>query len=453
MVFSSYQILYDVDRILRQHGVLYWLTRSTLLGAIEIGGLFKGDRDIDICVEKKYAEILRAINWEKCDYHLLKTGKNYKVSSLKMKKVPAHDYSCCPYIDIHIMKDVDGKFLPYNNDTDFFLHGEVFPLKRIPMQSFLVFAPKDPKIYLDRTFGKRKKMLPLDKNFKIVRRVCLNMLSSGKMGSSPMNIFFDKIFIINLHDQTERLKGITERLREKNVHFIRFDAVDGRCKSDVECSRKRLALEREYKVRIPKHMDLPPASLTLGTFLILKEAIRNKWKRVCIMEDDATLVDNFMERFEKGVKELEKVAPDWDLLFLGCTQMCGSRGISREKTERNKHLTSIHKFVDKADFYVEHPDDVRVPCPAEKCVQLSENLSKAYLPGGNFGYALSQKGIKKLYKIIGGNIDDHIDGIIEDAITSKKMKAVSFDPPIVNHFGGADRPDTNLEWSWNVEYE
>ena len=45
-------------------------------------------------------------------------------------------------------------------------------------------------------------------------------------------------------------------------------------------------------------------------------------------------------------------------------------------------------------------------------------------------------------------IDDHIDGILPNLIEDGVLYSVSFDPPIINHYGGADRPDSTIDWDW-----
>ena len=118
------------------------------------------------------------------------------------------------------------------------------------------------------------------------------------------------------------------------------------------------------------------------------------------------------------------------------------------KTKENKYKTSINKFVDEAKWYVKNKDDIRTPCKEKVCRQLSKNISIAPKAGGTFGYGISLKGARKLLKIINNKIDDHIDGILPDNVQNKKLKSISFDPPIINHYGGADRADTNIEWDW-----
>lgn len=212
---------------------------------------------------------------------------------------------------------------------------------------------------------------------------------------------------------------------------------------------ERKALEKDFGVRITTDEKLPPLSLTLGTWYLLKQ-VKNRWPHIAIFEDDATFVRNFNTRFSEGVKELKKVAPDWDLLYLGCTQFCGTRGISKKKTSVNKYKSSIYKFNKKADFYVRHKDDIRLPCDPEECINLSKNLSVAVEAAGGFGYGVSLKGARKILRIMNKTIDDHMDGLLPSAVTDGDLYAVAFDPPIVGHFGGAERPDTTLEWDWEI---
>lgn len=443
-------MLYDMDRLLRQHGVMYWITRSTLYGAIKVGGLLKDDRDIDICIPEDDVEKLLSINLEKCGYKLSKTGENYKISSVKRKDLPVHNYSCCPYVDIHIMHEENGKFFPYHEDTDYFEYSDVFPLKRIPMQSFLVFSPQKAYEYLERTFKYSKPLNEkLNRDFKVSRRVCLDNMVPFRKGTSPLNKFFDRIFVINLHDQRHRLDRFREYFQKYDMSYSVFDAIDGRCKTKEECKRKRLALEREYHVRIPKKMDLPPASLTLGTYLILKESIKRGWNRIAIFEDDAVPDKNFNHKFSVGISELRKSKKDWDLLYLGCTQFCGTVGISDKKSAKTPNLTTIHKFNKDVNFYVKHPWDIRTPCPKDECTKITTHLSDAPYPGGTFGYGVSRKGMKKILKIMNGRIYDHIDGIYRDECIDGNLDAIAFDPPIIYHHDGAERADSNIDWDWD----
>ena len=253
-----------------------------------------------------------------------------------------------------------------------------------------------------------------------------------------------------MKDQPERLVKLQKRAKKSGISFSRFNAVDGRCnKKTNECDKKRVKLERKYNVSIPKKMSkqLGAASLTIGTILILRKQIKNKWDRILIMEDDATFVGNFRTRFKKGIRELSKVAPDWDLLYLGCGSSCGSRYFSKRKSKRAPFRTSLSKFTD-VDFYVSHKDDLRLPCSSKYCIPLSPNLSTAPEPGATYAYAVSLKGAEKILRLFKDRANNHIDQLLIKNVKKGKLKAVAFDPPIINHYGGADRADSTLNWEW-----
>lgn len=451
---NLYQIFYDIDRLLTMHNLQYWLIAGSFLGAIRNGGIVPGDNDVDIAIQYKDRKRLEGLEkWiNKCGYQITRSSHGYRIGRKNL------------YIDIYTMKKNGEKIEPSQKRVrdkkpqEYFLEKNLFPLKRIAFGGFLAFVPKKYKPYFLRKYGRNWMQTKIRgtkyvttkpaRPFKIKQRKCLPELRSQLPGSSPLNRFFSRIFVINLHDYRDRLKNIHKRMKQKGISYTLFDAIDGRCKTDLECDRKRKALQSEYGVKITTNVDLPPLSLTLGTWYLLKQQIKHKWPAIAIFEDDATFVKNLDKRFVEGIDELNHVAPNWDLLYLGCAQYCGVKGISKKKTSRNKHLSSIYKFNKNANFYVAHKDDIRSPCDPEECTVLSKNLSVAEEASGGYGYGVSLKGARKILRYMKNNINDHMDRILPDMVVYGKLYAVAFDPPIVHHYGGADRPDTSLEWVW-----
>lgn len=268
-------------------------------------------------------------------------------------------------------------------------------------------------------------------------------------GNLKINQYFNRIFIINLQDKTKRFEKVTRQFHKKGIKYTRFEAIDGRCSGKKECLDKKKSLEKKYNVKI-KLDNIPASSLVIGAVEIFKQQVKNKWKRILICEDDVELLPSTLKNFDIGIKEVETLVPDYDILYLGCGNNCGTRGISDSKTSRNKYLTSLSIAYSSCDWYVSHKNDLRTLC--DDCEKLSKNLSYPYRPGGTWAYAVSLEGAKKILKLFTKNgkitVTDHIDQMIPDEIQSGNLKSVAFDPPIIMHEKGAIRPDTDIPWEW-----
>ncbi len=231
-----------------------------------------------------------------------------------------------------------------------------------------------------------------------------------------------------------------------DIKYEVFDAVDGRSPVS-EYAKKKKELEYTYDVKISRKLNPPAASLVIGTMEILKKIVKNKWKHVLIFEDDIIPVKNIHKKFEKGIEELEDIMPDWDVLYLGCGNQCGTRGVSYDQSYKTKHVTSM-SIVDKDeyDWYVGNKNDLRAPCDDDYCVEISEHLSYAPIPGGTWAYAYSLKGAKKMLKYMNGVASDHIDQILMKGVVQGQLNVAAFDAPIFFHMGGIFRIDSEIPW-------
>ncbi len=279
---------------------------------------------------------------------------------------------------------------------------------------------------------------------------------------SKVNTFFDKVFVINLFDKTARWKKVSAQLKRRKIKAERFIAIDGRCKDQgaTGCRQKLKSLELTHNVKITKPSGysykeiVPASSLTIGTILLLRAMVKNKWKRILILEDDVDLARNFEKRFRAGIKSLGK--KKWDLLYLGCGAECGHRDVSYDKTSKINRKSTISKVYghmepDDDVIYVKYKNDLRSPCEDTYCKTITPKISGAPVPGGTWGYGISLAGAKKILKLLKNKngIEDagiHADQIYKMYCETGDLKCMAFDPPVIWHQEGYIRSDSDIPW-------
>ena len=83
------QIMVEVDKILRKHGIDYWLDGGTLLGAVRHGGFIPWDDDLDINVRMKDLPLIRKVLTEELPptyvYHDVHNDPNYHLLLAKVR--------------------------------------------------------------------------------------------------------------------------------------------------------------------------------------------------------------------------------------------------------------------------------------------------------------------------------------------------------------------------------
>ena len=259
-----------------------------------------------------------------------------------------------------------------------------------------------------------------------------------------VNKFFTKIFVISLFDNITRWTKVSQQFKRRDIKIERFIAVDGRCKTQGKkgCEDKLKSFEMAYNVKIsnkskmPLKVLVPASSLTIGTIIILREMVKKKWKHVLICEDDVEIKRNFEEKLKQGIYEIGNTK--WDILYLGCGNMCGNEGVSYEKTSRNKYESIFDDYI-----YNNDERDLRRPC--DYCYNFSDHLSWAEKPGGTWAYAYSLKGAKKMLKLINDDAGEHIDQLLSKFTSKGKLRSLAFDPPIIMH-ELLDRDKSDIPW-------
>lgn len=269
------------------------------------------------------------------------------------------------------------------------------------------------------------------------------------MTKNIFNSYFDKIFVINLYDNDKRWNDVYKQFKNRKIDVERFIAVDGRCKKgEQDCLQKLRTFELAYNVRIPFKKGsklakiLPAASLTIGTILLLRAMVKNKWKRMLICEDDIYLNRDIIKKFKKGVTDLGNKR--WDVLYLGCGGKCGHKGVGWKK---GKYISPWNENggMDET-FYVKQRNDLRMPCEEDVCERVTDTISTAESAGGTWCYAYSLAGAKKVLKLLDNNANNHIDQLLIKLMLNNKIKALAFDPPIVMHEDLRNGRVTDIPW-------
>jgi len=152
---------------------------------------------------------------------------------------------------------------------------------------------------------------------------------------SYINSVVDKVFVINLDKDTERLASIDKQLRSCNVNYERFSGVLG----------KNIGFDPRLTPFCAQFCTDGIKGCALSHRSIWEKALENKYETIMILEDDANLPPNFQERVRDV---LQRVPGDWEVIFLGCRMFCqdkyivsqiGNRvlGVKAEEYDRDIH--------------------------------------------------------------------------------------------------------------------
>ena len=146
----------------------------------------------------------------------------------------------------------------------------------------------------------------------IIIFICLFLLSKNinEQFSPQINTkkLVDKIYVINLDRRKDRLKNIDTGLNKNKLEYERFSACDGK---NID----------KYKKDIEKYFDKDhkltngQIGCALSHIKIWEKILKNGTKNTLILEDDAIIPDNLLERINK--LDIKK----FDLLYLQLHQI------------------------------------------------------------------------------------------------------------------------------------
>ena len=114
-----------------------------------------------------------------------------------------------------------------------------------------------------------------------------------------INNYFNKIYCINLNKRIERWENVERQLKLANINVTRFEGIDGE-----NLPLKNSLLSGELGC-LYSHIE------------VIKDAKRNEYQKILILEDDIILPKNI----NKVLEEIKNIPWDWKLLYLGASQL------------------------------------------------------------------------------------------------------------------------------------
>jgi lipopolysaccharide cholinephosphotransferase len=173
-------MLRDIDTLLTNNSITYWIDGGTLLGAIRHKDVIPWDDDADIVVlesdKDKLLDLTQRLNG--MGYGLVSFWGGYKIFPLNgvdikyynrnwqwnqdskdIKDSETFNYKF-PFIDVFFAKEFDDMYHfsddkvrrvwpSYYHETN-----DLFPLKRYQFNDFALTGPNNPTPYLDKAYGK-----------------------------------------------------------------------------------------------------------------------------------------------------------------------------------------------------------------------------------------------------------------------------------------------------------
>ncbi len=205
---------------------------------------------------------------------------------------------------------------------------------------------------------------------------------------SYINSVVDKVYVINLDKDTERLASIDRQLRDCNITYERFSGVVG----------KHIASDSRLSPFCCQFCTDGIKGCALSHHTIWEEVIANRYQAVMVLEDDVVVPPNFQDKVRDI---LQRVPEDWEVIYLGCKLFC-----------QDKHLAS--KVGNRLLGMVAEEYD--------------RDIHAVKGSAGTYAYILKRSFIEK---IIDEPITTHVDVELQGWIQKHGAKAYGLHPELV----------------------
>jgi glycosyl transferase family 25 len=205
---------------------------------------------------------------------------------------------------------------------------------------------------------------------------------------SFLNSIVDKVYVINLKKDNEKLKSVSNELSEQHIVFERFDAIDGNTVKDDERISK---ICNKFCYNVIK-------GCALSHRTIWEKALEKRYEHTAIFEDDVLFHKDFNNILQLNYYNIPN---DFDIVYLGAMFDCGDTSIYNKINEKIKNIHNT---------------------------KINEHILKVNGCGGFYGYIISKKCIEK---ILNEKISFHIDTNMTTYIKKYNLKAYAFNPVLV----------------------
>jgi hypothetical protein len=183
----------DTHNILLKHGIGYYASGGTLIGALRHRGIINWDDDVDLEVSYKDIEKILSpevkADFKKAGYKVVvhRESKNdldwIKINSIKKANGKISSLDLFPVMAVFDRKVGKYRTRHYSDFTagiwpkEFHYLNDIYPLKQVTFGALVINIPNKPKPYLYRGYGKNvlrqgyitmdQDHMPLDKPIKV----------------------------------------------------------------------------------------------------------------------------------------------------------------------------------------------------------------------------------------------------------------------------------------------
>lgn len=142
---------------------------------------------------------------------------------------------------------------------------------------------------------------------------------------SFINRICDKVYVINLEKEKERLQAFDTQMKKNKIVYERFNAVEG----------VKVVKDERLTDYCNTFCTDGMKGCALSHRTIWDTMVKNGYRNVMICEDDAMIPDNFDSKFQMIYYQIPK---DYDMLYLGCLFGC------KDDSPLNKLVTKISGY-------------------------------------------------------------------------------------------------------------